>query len=186
MPILLWLPTWYSFMSLQGSSVSTCLVSRNYIALLLDDGRVCRIRYSEEHPPLPSNMTSSSSNKEKRRELNCLCESVSVVLGERVWRHIKVDKRCVNELFNFHVSLYECSDDEGASTSSARSLGKIMSSGVRVWMCNIMYSLVSRWPVTTLHCGCVIKLMQVVWEVIVPIIYVHVHRPVHTGITVLY
>ena len=43
-----------------------------------------------------------------------------------------MDKRCVNELFNFHVSLYECSDDEGASTSSARSLGKIMSSGVRV------------------------------------------------------
>ena len=56
-----------SFTSLQGSSVSECVVSSSYIALLLEDGRVCRIRYSEEHPPLPSNMTSSNtSNKEKR------------------------------------------------------------------------------------------------------------------------
>ena len=62
MPIFLPL----SFTSLEGCTVSECVVSGSYIALLLEDGRVCRIRYSEEHPPMPSNTTSSNSSKEKR------------------------------------------------------------------------------------------------------------------------
>lgn len=66
-----------------GCSVSECVVGENHVVVLLDDGRICRIGYTEKPPALPSLASipaPSTSSKEK-------------------------------------------SDDDGASTSSARSLG---------------------------------------------------------------
>ena len=44
------LPPLSSFCSLQGLCVQECVVSETHVALLLEDGRVCRIRYCEEMP----------------------------------------------------------------------------------------------------------------------------------------
>jgi len=49
-----------SFCSLQGLCVQECVVSETHVALLLEDGRVCRIRYCEEMP------TPVATSKERR------------------------------------------------------------------------------------------------------------------------
>ena len=48
-----------SFSSVSGCPIAECVVSDSHLAFLLEDGRVCRVRYNEEQP-------AGASTKEKR------------------------------------------------------------------------------------------------------------------------
>jgi hypothetical protein len=54
-------------------------VGENHVAVLLENGRICRIAYSEELPTLfPSSATPAPPTaKEKRCEVDTLCHSLS-------------------------------------------------------------------------------------------------------------
>jgi len=59
-----------SFSDLKKNTVLECVVGESHVAVLLEDGKICRMAYSEEIPPLPTISTNpsvpSASSKEKR------------------------------------------------------------------------------------------------------------------------
>ncbi len=57
-----------SFSDLKKNTVLECVVGESHVAVLLEDGKICRIGYSEELPPLPtvSNPVLPTTSKEKR------------------------------------------------------------------------------------------------------------------------
>ena len=57
------------FSDLKKNTVLECVVGESHVAVLLEDGRICRMGYSEELPPLPMPSNPSvpgPSGKEKR------------------------------------------------------------------------------------------------------------------------
>lgn len=62
----------HRFSDLQKPAVVECVVGERHVAVLLEDGRVCRMSYSEELPPQPTSVPaapttpSASVSKEKR------------------------------------------------------------------------------------------------------------------------
>ncbi len=79
--------------------VQQLVVSETHVAMLTEDGRICRIRYTEETTPPPP-LAMPATGREKR----CVCVCVWGG-GHRL------------------IQSYVCSDDEAASTSSTRSYG---------------------------------------------------------------
>ena len=58
-----------SFSDLKKNTVLECVVGESHVAVLLEDGKVCRMAYSEEMPPLPTlpnPVVPSATIKEKR------------------------------------------------------------------------------------------------------------------------
>lgn len=55
----------HSFTEMQDMVVQQLVVSETHVAMLTDDGRICRIRYTEETTP-PQQLVTPTTGREKR------------------------------------------------------------------------------------------------------------------------